>query len=42
MEADLAAWAQQMADLVQRKARERNQRHQTAVMNQGQLPESVG
>lgn len=36
MESRVAAWAQQMADLVQRKARERHQRHQTAVMNQAQ------
>jgi hypothetical protein len=36
MEAHVAAWAQQMAELVQRKARERQQRHQTAVMNQAQ------
>ena len=36
MDSHLAAWAQQMADLVQRKARERTQRHQTAVMNQAQ------
>jgi len=36
MESQLAAWAQQMAELVQRKAQERHQRHQTAVMNQAQ------
>ena len=36
METRLAAWAQQMAALVQRKAQERQQRHQTAVMNQAQ------
>ena len=36
MESHLAAWAQQMAELVQRKAQERHQRHQTAVMNQAQ------
>jgi len=36
MDSQLAAWAQQMAELVQRKARERHQRHQTAVMNQAQ------
>jgi hypothetical protein len=36
MESGLAAWAQQMAALVQCKARERQQRHQTAVMNQAQ------
>src|SRR5581483_5924435 len=36
MEAHVAAWAQQMAELAQRKARERHQRHQTAGMNQAQ------
>ena len=36
METRLAAWAQQMAALVQRKAQERQQRHQTAMMNQAQ------
>jgi hypothetical protein len=36
MESRLAAWAQQMAELVQRKARERHQRHQTAMMTQAQ------
>jgi hypothetical protein len=36
MEPHLEAWAQQMAELVQRKARERDQRHQTAVLNQAQ------
>jgi hypothetical protein len=36
MESHLAAWALQMAELVQRKTRERTQRHQTAVMNQAQ------
>jgi len=36
MEPRLEAWAQQMAELVQRKTRERNQRHQTAVLNQAQ------
>src|SRR5215475_11144952 len=36
MDSHLAAWAQQMAELVQRKARERQQRHQTAGMNQAQ------
>ena len=36
MEPHLEAWAQQMAELVQRKSREREQRHQTAVLNQAQ------
>jgi hypothetical protein len=36
MDTHLEAWAQQMAELVQRKARERDQRHQTAVLNQAQ------
>lgn len=36
MEPHLEAWAQQMAELVQRKTRERDQRHQTAVLNQAQ------
>jgi hypothetical protein len=36
MESQLAAWAQQMAALVQRKARERQQRHQTAMLDQAQ------
>jgi hypothetical protein len=36
MDTSLGAWAQQMAELVQRKARERDQRHQTAVLNQAQ------
>jgi hypothetical protein len=36
MESHLAAWAQEMAELVQRKTREREQRHQAAVLNQAQ------
>ena len=36
MESHLEAWAQQMAELVQRRTRERDQRHQTAVLNQAQ------
>jgi hypothetical protein len=36
MEPPLEAWAQQMAELVQRKTRERDQRHQTAILNQAQ------
>ncbi|HXG18701.1 MAG TPA: hypothetical protein VNN62_06445 [Methylomirabilota bacterium] len=36
MESHLEAWAQQMAELVRRKTRERDQRHQTAVLNQVQ------
>jgi hypothetical protein len=36
MESHLDAWAQQMAELVRRKTREREQRHQTAVLNQVQ------
>ena len=36
MESQLATWARQMASLVQRKARERQQRHQAAVMTQAQ------
>ena len=36
MESQLATWAQQMAELVQRKAEVRHQRHQTAIMNQAQ------
>lgn len=36
MESHLEAWAQQMAKLVQRKTREREQRHQTALLNQEQ------
>jgi len=36
MESQLATWARQMASLVQRKARERQQRHQSAVMTQAQ------
>jgi len=36
MEPRLEAWALQMAELVQRKTRERDQRHQTAVLNQAQ------
>ena len=36
MEPHLEAWAQQMAELVQRKTREREQRHQTDVLNQAQ------
>ena len=36
MESQLATWARQMAALVQRKARERQQRHQAAVMTQAQ------
>lgn len=36
MESHLEAWAQQMAELAQRKTRERDQRHQTSVLNQAQ------
>lgn len=36
MESQLESWARQMAELVQRKTRERDQRHQTSVLNQAQ------